>query len=307
MKVHYGLEHPINIERSVVTTGTFDGVHVGHQVILKRIGQLAREIDGESVLITFHPHPRKVLYPDTLGRDLKLIYSQREKIALLETTGLDHLVIIPFTTEFAHTPSEVFIRDILVKKLRISKSVVGFNHFFGFNKEGNYEQLSVMGKELGFEVEEIPEQDIQNETVSSTRIRKAIEEGNIQRANAYLNHICMMMGHLQKATEDVIPVTGHEVWVIPAEETEKLLPPEGVYAIRISQDTINIKAIGIRSRVQATAHSMIVIPFETVPSVKRTDSRVYFYRQLSKAFPMELPAIKSFIAEKIQEANELIY
>jgi riboflavin kinase / FMN adenylyltransferase len=116
MQVHYGLDNVMSIRNPVVTTGSFDGVHIGHKTILNRLRKLAREVDGESVLITFYPHPRKVLYPETAGKDLKLINSQSEKIKLLKTTRLDHLIIIDFTLEFSKISSADFIRKILVGK-----------------------------------------------------------------------------------------------------------------------------------------------------------------------------------------------
>lgn len=307
MKVHYGLEKKTDIKKSVVTTGSFDGVHVGHQVIIKRINELAKMVGGESVLITFHPHPRKILYPDTLGKDLKLINTQREKISMLETTGLDHLVIMPFTKEFARTPSDIFIRDILAGKLNIKKSVVGFNHFFGFNKEGNYEQLEAMGMELGFEVEEIPHQDIQNETVSSTKIRKAISEGNIQRANAYLNHIYLMKGALNiyKSDDKLLSSIINHSYIIEAEEQEKLMPPEGIYAIRVKQKNKNIKALGMRQEALYGKNTLLVIPVESDLPGNNSDSVIHFYKQLSDKFSTVISS--SILKSKIEEAKELIY
>lgn len=307
MQVHFGLDTPPGILRSVVTTGTFDGVHIGHQVIIKRINELARELDGESVLITFHPHPRKVLYPDTLGKDIKMINTQREKIAMLETTGLDHLVIMPFTKEFAHTSSDQFIRQILVEKLNIKKSVVGFNHFFGFNKEGNYEQLYALGLELGFTVEEIPEQDIQNETVSSTKIRKAIEEGNIQRANAYLNHILMMMAAPKPDpfhSEVSIPFPA---MLVTTEEEEKLLPPEGLYAVRIRQQGTDVKAVAIRQIRDDQPRSITLIPLEAGDIQPDPDTRILFYKQLVSGTERPRMTFAQLLESTLMEAEELIY
>lgn len=307
MRVHFGLDEEVDVIRSVVTTGTFDGVHIGHQVIIKRINELAREVDGESILITFHPHPRKVLYPDTLGKDIKMINTQREKIAMLETTGLDRLVIMPFTKEFANTSSDEFIRKILVEKLRIKKSVVGFNHFFGFNKEGNYEQLTALGMELGFGVEEIPEQDIQNETVSSTKIRKAIQEGNIQRANAYLNHIYLMMGTMVEAGSLITEATQRTTFMMPAEEPEKLLPSEGMYAVRIKRPHLNIKAVAIRSDNLSGSDTMLLIAVDEDIPEGATDASLLFYKQLTDKADAANPGFRKIIDNTLTEADELIY
>ena len=174
MKIFTNFDEAASIHNAVVTTGSFDGVHKGHKVILLRLKKLAEETGGETVLITFHPHPRKVLYPDTAGKGLYFINSQREKIELLREAGLDNLIIVNFTLEFSQITSVDFVRNILLNKIHARKIVIGFNHHFGHNREGDYEALRQLGMEYGFEVEEIPEQDIQNETVSSTKIRQAI-------------------------------------------------------------------------------------------------------------------------------------
>jgi len=233
MKIFRNLDEIKDIKNAVVTTGSFDGVHVGHKVIINRLKKLAKMIDGESVLITFHPHPRRVLYPDSEGKDLLLINSQREKIELLKKAGLDNLVIINFTKEFAQTTSMQFVQNILLDRIQAKKIIVGFNHFFGHNKEGNYNSLHDLAEENGFEVEEIPEQDIQNESVSSTKIRKALHEGDIQRANAYLDHQYIIIGELTHGSE-ICKKIGLPTMSVFIDEDIKLIPPEGVYAISIN-------------------------------------------------------------------------
>ncbi|MEA3505022.1 MAG: riboflavin biosynthesis protein RibF [Bacteroidota bacterium] len=230
MRIFRNFEDVKEIKNAVVTTGSFDGVHVGHYCIIQRLNRLAKEIDGESVLVTFFPHPRKVLFPDTAGKDLKLINSQREKIELLEKTGLNNLVIIDFTIKFSQISSEEFIREILVKKIHTKKVVIGFNHHFGHNRTGDFNYLYKLGKELSFEAEEIPEQDIHNEVVSSTKIRKAIQEGRIQKANAYLDHHYIITGEAKKLSTDDNLLQWYNINI---EEECKLMPPEGIYAIFI--------------------------------------------------------------------------
>ena len=232
MQVHYGFEDAKTIKNAVVTTGSFDGVHIGHKTIINRINEIARNINGESVLITFFPHPRKVLYPETQGKDLMFINSQKEKIELLRKTGLDHLVIVNFTLEFSRVSSNDFIRNFLIDKLKAKYIVVGFNHHFGHNREGDYSYLYKLKEELDFEVEEIPEQDIQHETVSSTTIRKSLKEGRIQRANAYLDHQYIIIGALGKGTHYFNEV-GFPTLTVQIEELGKLIPPTGIYAISL--------------------------------------------------------------------------
>lgn len=228
MKVFRNIEEIEGIRNPVVTTGSFDGVHLGHLAIIKRINRLARETGGESVLITFFPHPRKVLYPETIGKDLQLINSQREKISLLEKTGLNNLVIIPFTKAFSQTSSQEFIEKILVKRIHANVVVVGFNHHFGHNREGDFDSLHKLGDTHGFKVELIPEQELHNETISSTKIRKALHKGDIQKANAYLGYRYRIKGDARTLLPETYPQ--HQNWYeLALEEDCKLVPPNGLY------------------------------------------------------------------------------
>jgi len=242
VKIFYGFEHVGEIRNAVVTTGSFDGVHIGHKVILQRLKKLAAEIGGETVLITFHPHPRKVLYPETAGKGLFLINSQPEKISLLQKAGLDNLIIVEFTLEFSKITSIDFVRNILLNKLHARKIVIGFNHHFGHNREGDYDALRKLGVINGFEVEEIPEQDIHNESVSSTKIRNAINDGNIQKANAYLDHQYIIIGRMSKSSP-ILEEIGFPCFSLQIEEDCKLVPPNGVYAVTVVGEDIFSRAM----------------------------------------------------------------
>lgn len=281
MRIFYDFGQLLPIPNPVVTTGSFDGVHVGHKAIINRINKIAREIHGESVLITFHPHPRKVLFPQTAGKDLFLINSQREKIELLREAGLQNLIIVSFTPEFAHTSSIDFIRDILVNKLHARKIVIGFNHQFGYNREGNFDFLKELGAYYNFEVEEIPEQDIHNETVSSTLIRKSLQEGRIQRANAYLDHHYLIMGKLRVGSNELIDRNIPAVY-IDIEEACKLVPPDGVYAVRLVVGNAAFKAIlNIKNSRYGEdrckeAVTIEIFPFGVSESLAGKDATVYF-------------------------------
>ncbi|MGB4204904.1 MAG: riboflavin kinase [Bacteroidales bacterium] len=242
MNIYRDLNQTLPVKNAVVTTGSFDGVHIGHKTILNRLNDIAKDIGGESTLITFHPHPRKILYPETAGKELKLISSQREKIELLRKVGLHNLIIVPFNIEFSKISSVDFIRNILVKKLHAHTVVIGFNHHFGHNREGDFEHLHELGKYYNFMVEEIPQQDIDNETVSSTKIREAIKEGRIQRANAYLDHHYIIIGELYR-TKTVLDTAGLPVYRVKIDEDVKLIPPEGVYAISVSGNGVYLKGM----------------------------------------------------------------
>ena len=235
MRIFRSFEEATVIRSPVVTTGIFDGVHVGHKTIIGRLKKLASEHDGESTLITFYPHPRVVLYPETAGRGLKLICSQDEKIEMLRKAGLENVIIIEFTREFSHITGEAFVRDILCGILKAKVIVVGHNHHFGFNQEGDYRKLWEWRHRYGFEAEEIPMQEVQNETVSSTRIRQALAEGYIQRANAYLDHFYLIIGtamHDNQAITTSLPMIR-----IPVTDPNKLVPAHGLYAVSCAAET----------------------------------------------------------------------
>lgn len=310
MQIHYGLEEKFKIKNPVITTGSFDGVHIGHKVILNRLRRLAKEIQGESVLITFHPHPRKVLYPETAGKDLLLINSQREKIELLRNTKLDHLIIVNFTLEFSQITSVDFIRKILVGKLIASRVIVGFNHHFGHNREGDYEYLHELGKYYNFEVEEIPEQDIDNETVSSTKIRKALLEGHIQRANAYLDHHYIMAGLLTKESNFV---AGKNTYSVKIEEECKLIPPDGVYAIHVIQGNNYFKGMAFILRPEAFTHDSTMILsqlylLENSMDLSGKFGTVYFHKQIRDASVFRNYQLQTAeFEESLEEIEELIY
>jgi riboflavin kinase/FMN adenylyltransferase len=284
MQVHYSMNTLPEIPSPVVTVGSFDGVHAGHRVIIRRLNDLASQVQGSSVLITFHPHPRMVLYPDSMGKGLKLINSQEEKISLLEDIGLDHLIIMEFTKDFARTSSDDFVEHYLVGKLHAHTIVVGFNHFFGYNREGNYDSLYAAREHFSFQVEEIPEQEIQNETVSSTRIRKALREGNIQRANAYLEHFYMV-----RANMDI--QSGVNILV---NDPLKLLPPEGSYAASFSSGSGNEKAL-----VHIGAEGLRLYPLEHDKATLAGTQTIYIHLRLSGPGDPDIPSLLEAIRELI--------
>lgn len=175
-----------NIKNAVVTIGTFDGVHLGHQAIFKEMRRLAKEIDGETVVVTFHPHPRQVL---SIGTEkLRFICSQEEKMKKFEEFGIDNVVVIPFTKEFASTPSDVFIKDYIIERIHPSIVVVGYDHHFGKNRMGDFEMLTQLGQQYGFRTVQVEAQDIHEVAVSSTKIRNYLWSGNVKAANELLGY-----------------------------------------------------------------------------------------------------------------------
>ncbi|MCC7301347.1 MAG: bifunctional riboflavin kinase/FAD synthetase [Bacteroidia bacterium] len=213
---------------AVVTAGTFDGVHTGHRRILSRLKECAREAAGETVLLTFHPHPRTVLFPD--DNDLRLLSTPGERKELLEDIGLDHLIIIPFTKAFSRTSSLEFVRNVLVKRIGTKKLVIGFNHHFGRNREGTFEHLREFGPLYGFQVEEIPAFDVENVEVSSTKIRFALLSGDIATATTYLGYPYFLSGHVVRGEQEGRKL-GFPTANLHISDQFKLIPANGVYEV----------------------------------------------------------------------------
>ena len=229
MKIYRGIEQFDKIKNAAVTSGTFDGVHIGHKSILARLQEVAKKIKGESVLLTFHPHPRMVLQEDC---DLRLISTIDEKIDLLEKTGLENLIIHPFTKKFSRTSSLEYVRNILVEKIGTKKLVIGYDHHFGRNREGSFEHLKEFSSLYGFEVEEISAKDIDDVNVSSTKIRKALSKGDIHTANTFLGHPFSLNGVVEKGNQ-LGRSLGFPTANINLKNDYKLIPAHGVYAVRL--------------------------------------------------------------------------
>jgi riboflavin kinase/FMN adenylyltransferase len=306
MKIFRSFEDAKVIRNPVVTTGSFDGVHIGHKTILNRLKMLAEKHNGESVLITFDPHPRKVLYPDTAGKDLKLINSQEEKLALLEKAGLDNVIIIEFTKEFSKVTSEEFVRNYLHEILNAKVVVVGFNHHFGFNKEGDYKQLWSWQGKYNFEAEEIPEQEVYHETVSSTKIRKAISEGYIQRANAYLDHYYIVMGKTEEYIHDGLPSLPPLVKV-PITEECKLLPSPGIYAVSVESLHASSKGMVIIHKKSEEKQELFVDIFDKMSLPNFEHITILFHKKIHGAVNLSDNGSISKIASSKDEISDLIY
>jgi riboflavin kinase/FMN adenylyltransferase len=306
MKIFRSFEEARNIVNPVVTTGSFDGVHIGHKTILNRLKMLAEKYHGESVLITFDPHPRKVLYPDTAGKDLKLINSQEEKLDLLEKAGLDNIIIIQFTREFSKITSEQFVRDFLHGILHAKVVVSGFNHHFGFNKEGDYKQLWDWQGKYHFEAEEIPEQEVFHETVSSTKIRQAISEGYIQRANAYLDHYYIIKGMPEKY--QIPGITNlPSLLKIPLTEECKILPSPGIYAVSVDSALVNSKGMVIIHRGNNTTAAVLLNIFDEMNFNPDNKITISFHKKIHGAINFADARAISKINLAIEEISELIY
>lgn len=240
MRVHYGFNDLPVIERPVVTIGSYDGVHAGHRQLLERIMVLAAQKGGESVVMTFSPHPRTVLEKCS---DVKLLTSLDEKITILDRIGIDHLIVIPFDKEFSNISSYDFVREYLVGKVGISTLVVGYDHHFGHNKEGDFGYLDKLKDEFGFEVYMIREHEVRHHKVSSTEIRKLISAGEMRKASELLGYDYFMYAASDgkqnscnggEALEKPIVDSGMNVRInIVCVEPLKLLPPAGEYEVTV--------------------------------------------------------------------------
>ncbi|WP_057936434.1 bifunctional riboflavin kinase/FAD synthetase [Algoriphagus resistens] len=252
MKIYEGLSDFPKLHNAVVTSGTFDGVHLGHQKILRRIREIARSFDGETVLITFWPHPRLVLYPEE--HNLRLLSTFEEKAKLLREFGIDHLITIPFTKEFSQLTSKEFIESVLVERIQTKKLVIGYDHRFGKNREGSFGYLKAHHEEYGFDLEEISRQDVEDIGVSSTKIRHALETGDIATAINYLGRPYELNGLVIKG-QQIGRSIGFPTANIHIPNDYKLIPKDGVYAVEALVNGALYKAmlnIGNRPTVNGT-------------------------------------------------------
>lgn len=230
MKIYSNIQEFTAINNAVITIGTFDGVHCGHKVIIEQLKKAAKKIDGETVVLTFFPHPRMVVFPD--DNDLKLLNTIEERTSLLEKAGIDHLIIHPFSKKFSKLSALDFVRDILVNKINAKKIIIGYDHRFGKNRTGDFDDLKNFGETYDFEVEEIPAQDIQQINISSTKIRNALIDGEINAANQFLGYNYFLSGKVVEG-EKIGRKIGFPTANIFIENSYKLIPKNGVYAVKV--------------------------------------------------------------------------
>ncbi len=271
-------------KRTIVTIGTFDGVHVGHQKILERLVSDAQKEGKKSVLLTFFPHPRMVLQKDM---QIELINTIEEKALLLKNIGLDYLIIHPFSKEFSRLTALDFVRDILVNQLKTSKLVIGYDHHFGKNREGNIDQLREYSPLYDFDIEEISAQDIDNVAISSTKIRRALHDGNLKTANRFLGYHFTINGTVVNGKR-LGGKIGFPTANINVEEAYKLIPKTGVYVVRseINGTVVNgMMNIGYRPTVDGK-HQTIEVHFfdfdQDLYDQKLTIELLYFLREEQK-------------------------
>ncbi len=217
----------------MVTIGTFDGVHLGHLEVFDHMKKKAKQIEGETVVITFYPHPRIVLGNDT--SNLKFIKTEKKKREHIAQAGIDHLIVVNFTKEFARQSSEQFVKDLIVDYINPSEMIIGYDHHFGKDREGSYTNLLKLGEKYGFKVSKVDEKYIYNSAISSTRIRELLKEGNVSQANKLLGHEYSITGTVVKG-QSIGFNLGFPTANIELEDQFKLIAAVGVYACRVMVD-----------------------------------------------------------------------
>ena len=250
MQVHYGLDN-FKVSKPVVTIGTFDGVHLGHREVIEELRRISIETGGESVVFTFFPHPRMVVTPDE--DTIRLLSTIEEKIVLLEELKLDHLVIYPFTKEFASLTYQEFVKNILVEQMHIHKLVTGYDHKIGHGREGDFQALNSLGGIYGFEVEQLSTLLVENVAVSSTRIRLALEAGDMAKANHFLGYAYLLKGKVVEGRRLGREIGFPTANILP-DDKHKMVPTDGVYAVLVMVEGIQYQgmlSVGTRPTVNS--------------------------------------------------------
>ena len=273
MKIFHSINEFNSSKKTILTLGTFDGVHIGHRKILEKLTQNTRNGEYESLVLTFFPHPRMVLKGQS---DVKLLNTISEKIDLLEKLGVQNLVIHPFDETFSQLTAEEFVKTVLVEKFHIQKIIIGHDHRFGKNRTANIDDLIEFGKQYHFEVEQISVQEINDVSISSTKIRNALKEGNMALANDYLGYEYFVTGIVSKGKQ-LGRTIGFPTANLQIEENDKLIPQNGVYVIKstINQKTIfGIMNIGFNPTVAGEKLSVEVHYFDFDADLYNQEIRV---------------------------------
>lgn len=280
MNIYHHLSEFKRLENAVVTIGTFDGVHYGHQKIIKRLCELAKTTGGESVILTFFPHPRLIIDPE--NQDLKMINTIDEKARILANLGVDHLIITPFTRDFSNLSPEEYIKNILVDTIGIKNMIVGYDHRFGKDRKGGMPQLEAMAKSYAYKIEVIPEQDINDVAVSSTKVRNALLNGQVALAAEYLGYHFSLYGRVIKG-DKIGRTIGFPTANIFIEETYKLIPSDGIYAVTVAMTDQTFKGmayIGQRPTINGMTRNIEVNIFDFDQEIYGQDITMTFLQFL---------------------------
>ncbi|MEO7976132.1 bifunctional riboflavin kinase/FAD synthetase [Flavobacterium sp.] len=290
MKLFHSINDFQSDKKTILTLGTFDGVHIGHKKILERITQNTENGKYESLVLTFFPHPRMVLQEKS---EIKLLNTIPEKSKLLEATGIENLVIHPFNESFSRLTAEEFVHSILVDQFHIHKIIIGHDHRFGRNRTANIDNLIAFGAEYGFEVEQISAQEIQDVSVSSTKIRKALQDGNMALANEYLGYDYFLTGEVVKGKQ-LGRTIGFPTANIQIDENYKLIPKNGVYVVKSimnQKEVFGMMNIGFNPTVNGQKQTIEVHFFEFDADIYRQNiavSLLHYLREEQKFDSVDL-------------------
>ncbi len=309
MKVHRDLGHLPKFKNAVITSGTFDGVHKGHLKIIDQVKREANLLNGESVLVTFDPHPRLVL-PNSRPEKLKLLSTFDEKVELLAEQNIDHLVVVPFTQEFSNMEPDDYIAGFLIKKLHAKCIITGYDHHFGKNRKGDYRLLEEFSKKFNYIVKEIPEYILEEVTISSTRIRNSLLSGDIETANEFLGYDYFIEGkviHGNKLGREL----GYPTANIKVENEHKLIPKYGIYAIGISKVEAENKqeifpgmmSIGIRPTLSDNVEMIEANIFDFDGDLYGKPLRIHFKKYIRPEMKFEN---LDLLTSKIREDEEVV-
>ena len=308
MKVYNNFDDYIKVPNAIVTIGTFDGVHLGHQAILKDMVHTAKKIDGETVVITFYPHPRQVLNIDS--SHLRFINTQEEKLKHLEEIGIDNVIVVNFTKEFSSVSSESFISDYIVKNIAPVKLVIGYDHHFGKNRMGDFNLLHDMKNKYGFELQRIAAKDVENIAVSSTKIRHALKQGDVEHANALLGYQFSYIGKVIQGNK-IGREIGYPTANIDIDKKYRLIETSGVYATYVDYEDITCKSmtyIGKKPTVNnSDIESIEVHIFDFTGDLYDKDIKVRFVSRIRDDQKFDsLDALKKQIENDEKKIKEIL-
>lgn len=277
MNIYHHLDEFKPVNNAVVTIGTFDGVHLGHRKIIADLVQKAAATNGETVLLTFFPHPRMILHPG--DEQLKLITTINERAELLEQAGINHLIITPFSRDFSNQQAEDYIREVLVEKIGAKTLVIGYDHRFGKDRLGGLAELQAAAPVYGFSVDEISEQDINEVAVSSTRVREALLQADIELANSYLGYAFFITGKVIRG-DQIGRTIGYPTANLQVEEAYKLIPADGIFAVTVDidgQSHQGMAYIGHRPTINGMTRNIEVNIFDFNREIYNQTIRMHFH------------------------------
>lgn len=301
MKVYHDIRQLPVFQNAVITIGTFDGVHQGHQQIIRQLLKEAREIDGTAVVITFNPHPKQVVGKATRdNKSIQLLNTPEEKYALLHAHGIEHVVVVPFDKAFAEQTAGSYIADFLVQRFQPHTIIIGYDHRFGKNRQGNYELLEAKADEYDFAVKEIPEHVLKDVTISSTKVRTALLAGDIDTAAGYLGYKYFFSGTVILGNQ-LGGTIGYPTANLRIDNAEKLVPANGVYAVEVVLDERvfgGMMNIGVRPTVEGTNRVIEVNIFDFDEQIYGSILKVTLVKQLRSEIKFDgLEALKGQLAQ----------